>query len=130
MYIRANLAPELMGHITIPYNGNEFVFHRGCSVNINSILQTGLIAEERESLEGRQTIFFTPLNPFGDPDQEASGEDLSTPRKVHYHNNWQHEQDAVYWVKWSCAQDQGLRFRQDEIYRNNNTQSCAGSTCT
>ena len=59
------MAPELMGHVAIPYNEKEFVFHRGCSLNIKSILVTGLIAGGRESKEGRQTIFFTPLNPYG-----------------------------------------------------------------
>ena len=75
MYIRAiqghtggNLiALELMGHVIIPFNWKEFVFHRGCSFNCNSLLETGLISGVRESKEGRQTIFFTPLNPFGEP---------------------------------------------------------------
>ena len=73
MYIRAiqghtggsMIAPELMGHVTIPYNWKDFVFHRGRSFNINSILETGLIAAGRNSKEGRQTIFFTPSQPFG-----------------------------------------------------------------
>ena len=64
------IALKLMGHVAIPCNWKEFVFHRGCSFNINSILETGLIAGGRESKEGRQTIFFTHLNPFGEnPDE-------------------------------------------------------------
>ena len=30
------IAPELTGHVAIPYNEKEFVFHRGCSFNITS----------------------------------------------------------------------------------------------
>ena len=51
MYVRAiqghtggNLvAPELMGHVTIPYRWKEFLLHRGCSFDITSILKPGLI---------------------------------------------------------------------------------------
>ena len=40
------------------------------------------IARGREAKEGRQTIFFTPLSPFGDdPDEEEPGDDLSEPEK-------------------------------------------------
>ena len=35
-----------------------------------------------EKAEGRQTIFFTPLNPFGyNPDEEEPSDDLSKPRE-------------------------------------------------
>ena len=65
------MAPELMGHVAIPQKRKEFLFHRGCLFNVTSILKAGLIAGGRESKEGRHTIFFTPLNPFGDnPDEE------------------------------------------------------------
>ena len=37
----------------------------GCSFNINSILKNGVIAGGKQSWEGRQIIFFTPLNPSG-----------------------------------------------------------------
>ena len=58
------MAPGLMGHVAIPYGWKEFVFHRGWSFNLSSILEIGLIAWWIESTEGRHTFFFTPLNPF------------------------------------------------------------------
>ena len=76
-----------MCRVAIPYKWKEFLFHRRCSDVVQSILSSGLIAEGRESKEGRQTIFFTPLNPFGDnPDAEKPSDDLSMPRKVHYYS--------------------------------------------
>ena len=105
------IASQLMGHVIIRHNWKEFVFHRDCSFNINSILESGLIAGGRESKEGRQTIFFTPLTLFEEnPDEEAFGDDLS--RKVHDHSIWEHGQDVVNWVKLSRAQDQGFGFWQ------------------
>ena len=124
MYIRAiqehtvgdMMAPELIGHVAIPHNWIEFVFHRGCSYNINSILEIGLIAGAKERKEGRQTIFFTPLNSFGkNPDEEETSDDIPLLRKVHYHSNWKHDQDAAYRIKLSCAQNQGLQFGQTKI---------------
>ena len=76
-----------MGHVAIPYKRKEFLLHSGCSFNVTSILTSGLMARGRESKEGRQTIFFTPLNPFGDnPDEEEPGDDVSATRIVHYHS--------------------------------------------
>ena len=46
-------------------------FHRGRSFSIQSILENGVIPGRKESNKGRQTVFFTPLNPFGgDSDEE------------------------------------------------------------
>ena len=107
------IAPELMGHVAIPYKWKEFLFHRGCSYNVQSILGSGLIAGGRESKQGRQTVFFAPLNPFGsNPDEEKLSGDLSNPRKVHYEGKWKTNQDAVYWINLARAQDKGLQFWQ------------------
>ena len=65
----------------------------------------------KESDKARQAVFFTPLNPFGnDPDQEKPHQ------KVHYQIYWKHNQDAVYWIKLSIAQDQGLQFWQTKSF--------------
>ena len=91
------IALELMGHVAIPYKWKEFLFHRGCSFDVTSIRRSGLLAGGRESKEGRQTIIFTPLNPFGDnPDEEEPRNDLSKPRKVHYHSEWKKSQNAFF----------------------------------
>ena len=90
------IAPELMAHVLIPYDWKEFVFHRVRSFGIQSILENGLIAGGKQSKEGRQTTFFTPLNPFEEnPEDEAPSVDITSPRKVHDHSNWKHDQDAV-----------------------------------
>ena len=51
------IAPELMGHVAIPFKWKEFLFHRGCSFNLKSISDAGLMASGKESKEGRQTVF-------------------------------------------------------------------------
>ena len=66
---------------------------------------------DMEATKGRQSVFFTPLNPFGgDSDEEEPRDDYTILPKVHYHSHWKRNKDAVYWVKLSRAQDQGLQF--------------------
>ena len=92
-----------MSHVLIPYNWIEFIFHKGSVYNQVSITQSGLVAGGKESKEGRQSVFFTPLGPFGSDahEEEEPSEDYSKPRKVHYHCQWRNDQNAVYWVKLS-----------------------------
>ena len=46
------------------------------------------------------------------PDEEALSDDFTIPRKVHYHSNWKHDPDAVFWAKLSRTQGRGLGFWQ------------------
>ena len=50
--------------VVFPYDWKEFVFQK--------ILENGLIAGGKQSKEGRQTIFLTPLNSFGEDAEEKS----------------------------------------------------------
>ena len=107
------VVPELVGYTSIPYDWKEYIFHRGCSWDMSSILGSGLIPGGKENDKARQAVFFTPLNLFGEiPDEEQHHEKYKIPQKVHCHSCWKHNQDAVYWIKLSRAQDQGLQFSQ------------------
>ena len=86
---------ELMGDVATPFNRKQFHFYRGCSFNLKSILEARRIGGGKESREGRQTVFFTPLDPFGRKFQV----DLSKPGKVHNKTGWKRAQDAVYWIQ-------------------------------
>ena len=83
--------------------------------NQHSVTQTGLAAGGKEIKEGRQTVLFPPLDPFGSDaheEEEEPSEDCSEPSKVHHQSRWRREQNAVYWEKLSRAQDHGLQFWQ------------------
>ena len=77
-----------------------------------SVAVAGLVAGGKER-KGRQTIFFTPLDPVNSDDSEAELiTDLNKERKLHYQIHWRPEHDAVYWVHLRSAQDAGLEFWQ------------------
>ena len=63
---------------------------------MNTILQAGLTAGVKDTRQGRLTVFFTPLDPFGAEAEEEYDDGLSKPRKVHYKNKWKVSQDAAY----------------------------------
>ena len=50
-----------------------------------------------------------PMNPWGDEAEEEFN-DLSRPRKEHYHSNWKPHQDAVYWIHLANPQEKRLKF--------------------
>ena len=112
-----SILPELMGYTSIPYNWEEYIFHRGCSWSVQSILGSGLIPSGKESDKARQAVFFTPLNPFGEnPDEEELHDDYAVLQKVCYHSHWKRNQDAVYWIRLSKVQGLGLQFWQTNSF--------------
>ena len=106
------IAPELMKHVAISFRWKELLYHIGSSFNVASILQTRLIAGGKDKKEGRQTVSFTPLDPFGDEAEEEFNKDSSRPIKVHFYSKWKPQQDAVYWIHLARAQEKGLQCWQ------------------
>ena len=81
------------------------------------MLGSGIIPGGKENDRARQGLSFTPLNPFGnDPDEEKPHFDHTVPQKVPFETRWKRNQDAVYWVRLSKAQDQGLRLWQTKSF--------------
>ena len=106
------ISPRLMNYVMIPHKWKRFIYHVGRARDQYSTAEAGLVAGE-ERKEGRQTIFFTPLDPFNsDADEAELITNIKKPRKVHYQIHWRPEQDAVYWIHLSTAQDAGLEFWQ------------------
>ena len=97
----------------IPYRWKRFICHVGRARGQYAIAEIGLVAGGKERKEGRQTIFFTPLDLFNSDANEADSiTDIKKPRTVQYQIHWRPEQDAVYWIHLSTAQDAGLEFWQ------------------
>ena len=90
------IASELMGHVAIPIEWKEFLFQRGYSFNTNP--RCGTHRCEKESKEGRQTVFFTPWDPWRDETEEEFDDDLLKSRTIHYQSKWKYSQNVVYWI--------------------------------
>ena len=59
--------PSLLENVKIPCNWSEYI----CEVGSSLDLQSGLIAGGKDT-KGRQTVFFTAVNPMTDLQEEES----------------------------------------------------------
>ena len=103
----------------------EFLFHRGCSCDVTTILKAGLIAGGRNNKEGRPTIFFTLLNPVGDNPDEELGDDLSKPKEVHYHSKWKYTGRRLL-DQFNPSTRHRITILADKVSCLNCIQLCAG----
>ena len=62
---------RLMNYVMIPYRWKQLIYHVDRARDQYSIAETGLVAGGKERKEGRQTIFFTPLDPFNSDAHEV-----------------------------------------------------------
>ena len=100
-----------------PRNWKRYIFHRGLSWNIQSTLGEGLILGGKEEDKARHAVFLTPTNPSGDDSEEERLHDDFTVKKNALHvTKWKYDKNAVYWVRLSKAQDQGLEFWQTKSF--------------
>ena len=86
----------------IPYNRKKFGLHMGMFLRNEFFAGQGTHCWKTDNL-------FTPPNLVGENSYEdAPGESLKEPRKVHYRNSWKIILNTIF----SQAEDQGLQFQQ------------------
>ena len=56
--------PALQGNVLLPSDFAEYIYHVGSSHDMHSIIQSGLIPGGKDVKRGRQTVFFTAVNPM------------------------------------------------------------------
>ena len=83
------VGPSLLDNVQIPYMWSEYRYLIGPSLSLctHSVIHSGLIAGGKDTKEGRQTVFFTALDPMSD-EQEEAYQDVSKSRKVHCKTKW------------------------------------------
>ena len=82
---------SLQDNVEIPYKWTEFINHVGSSGGCNSVLRAGFIAGGKDTKEGRQTVFFTAVDPMNE-------RDVTKPRQVPCRTRWKVYQNAVCWI--------------------------------
>ena len=88
------------------------IYHVGCTFNLHSIINNGLVPGGQNSSK-RQTVFFLPIDPRDESHRDPERIDFSVPRLARYmHSAWKRHQDAVFWVDIDLAIRKGLTFYQ------------------
>ena len=105
--------PELQDNALLPKGFTEYIFHAGNVSEMLPIIRSGLIPGGQSLKRGRQSVFFTVVNPMEDDNgKEDTPCDLTKPRIVPYTNTWTPQQNTVYWCSLKLAQKRGLQFYQ------------------
>ena len=104
--------PTLQDNVLIGTGIFPYIYHVGCTFNLHSIINNGLIPGG-QNLSRRQTVFFLPIDPRDENHKDPEHIDFSVPRRAQYvHSAWKRHQDAVFWVDIDLAIREGLTFYQ------------------
>ena len=91
----------------------DFINHIGNTSEMHSVIRGGLILGGRCLKRGRQSVFFTKVNPMEDDHgMEETPCDLTKPRIAPYTNTWKPLENTEHWCNWKLAQKRGLQFYQ------------------
>ena len=89
-----------------------YIYHVGCTFNLHSIINFGLIPGGQNSSK-RHTVIFLLVDPMDKSHKYPDDIDLNVPRLAQYlHNAWKRHQDAVQWVDINLPFKKGLQFYQ------------------
>ena len=104
--------PTLQDNVLIGTGIFPYIYHVGCTFNLHSIINNGLIPGG-QNLSRRQTVFFLPVDPRDESHKDPEYIDFSVPRLARYmHSAWKRHQDAVFWVDIDLGIKEGLAFYQ------------------
>ena len=71
--------PSLQDNVLIPNDLFEYIYHKGCAINLHSIVNSGLIPGGL-NLSKRQTVFFTSVDPMNKEHKDPDEIELNAPR--------------------------------------------------
>ena len=79
-------------NVLIPNSFFEYIYHVGCAINLQTIINSGLIPGG-QNLSKRQTVFFLPVDPMDKNHKDLDTVDLTAPRLAQYmHKAWKKHQ--------------------------------------
>ena len=104
------IEPKLMGHVAIPSKWKQFLFHRGSSFNLKSILEAGHIAGGKRNPRRTTNCVHHSLDPWRNAIEEHIQGDMSKPRKVHHKTEWKRAQENRALGPSARAQENGITF--------------------
>ena len=105
--------PTLQDNVLIGPGIFPYIYHVGCTFNLYSIINSGLILGSQDSSR-RQTVFFLPIDPRDKDHEDSEHIDFCVPRRARYvHNAWKKHQDAAFLVDIDLATKKGFTFYQN-----------------
>ena len=87
--------PSLQDNVLVPNGFFEYIYHVGNSIHLQSIINSGLMAEGRNASKERQTVFFAAVDPMAVHVHEQKQFGMTKPRVAIYNQTWKVFQNAV-----------------------------------
>ena len=120
LYLRAiqghsggnQIDPAVQDNVLLPSDFAEYIYHVGSSLDMHSIILSGLMPGGKDVKRGRQTVFFTAVNPMFAHLHKQRDHDVTKPTIAFYKQKWKIHQITVYWNNFRVAQKKGLTFYQ------------------
>ena len=113
-----SIDPSRQDNALLPNNFFEYIYRRGCAVNLHSITNSGLIAGGQNFSKDRQTVFFTAVNPMHKNHQDPIEPDQIKSRLPSYKQKWKVHQDAVCWGRYAACSTKRIEILSNEIERS------------
>ena len=105
--------PELQDNVVLSEGFTEYIYHVGNVSEMHSTIRNGLIPGGQSLKRGRQSVFFTIVNPMeDDTGRDKTPRDLTKPRIAPYKNTWKPLQNTECWCILELDQGTGLQFYQ------------------
>ena len=103
--------------VLIPNNFFEYICHRGCAINLHSIVNSGLIPGG-QNLSNRQTVFFLLVDPMDKEHKDPDAIDLEAPRLAQYmHKAWKKHQKHDVLGRYQTCSKKRIEVLSDAIER-------------
>ena len=109
---RNPIDPSLQDNVLIPNDFFEYIHHKGCAINLHSILNLGLIPAGHNQSK-IQTVFFTSVDPKNMEHKDPDVINLGALRLAWYKQKvWKKHHNTVYWIDIKLAQKKEFKFFQ------------------
>ena len=120
-----SIQPALQDNLVLPSDFAEYIYHVGSSTDMHSIIQSGLI-RGKDIKKGRQTVFFTAVNPMHTSTQAAAlrrDEAQNCGVQTHLENT----RDPNVLGQFESCSEEGIVFPSNEIKRDHPSQHSTSS---
>ena len=119
--------PAMQDSVLFPSGFAECVYHVGSSHDMHSVIQSGLIPFGKDAKKGRQTVFFTTVNPMFAHPHKQRAYDVTKPRVAVYLVKLENTSEYTLLGQFESCSEDGSDVRPNKIQRDPPCQHFASS---
>ena len=122
------IIPALQDNALLPSDFAEYIYHVGSFYDMHSLIRSGLIPGGEDDKKGRQTVFFTTVNPMSLHVHKQRDYDVTKPRIAVY-IKWKIHQNTVYWTNLDGCLEEGIDVLTNKTKRDRPSHNTLPAVC-